>query len=1127
MKKKPLQLLKILGNYFLPGIILQTISFSLLIASTGNAQKIKSVHEVDIGLEKSVYTSTEILRLIEDRTQYIFAYDEKDIGRNVNIAVKSSPVKVADLLLEISKREGVGFKQINNNIFVQKFDPGIKEANTSLEVVVNNISVYGKVISSEDGEPLPGVNVIEKGTLNGTVTDLEGNYKLDVNEGATITFSSVGYVSEEVVLGDLTVINISMIPDIKSLGEIVVVGYGTQKKVDLTGSVEQIEGATIEKQPVFQVSQALTGTVPGLTVIQSSGQPGQDVGVIRIRGIGSLGSGSKNAPLVLIDGVQGDINGLDGGDIENISILKDAAASAIYGSRAANGVILITTKRAEEGRITVGYKNYLGWQAVTDTPKYLGALDFLQNDGESTQDFIEDYRANIETNPDLYPDTDWVNELFSENGFMQYHQLSATGGTDRALLAATISFQEQNGNITNFNFMRYNARFNSDIKVSEKINLNFDLNFRQSVTKEPSQDLWLLTGQAFRIPPIYVATHTDGSLGFGWEGSNPVAAAREGGLNQLEDNYFRGIMKLNYNPVKGLNFTFMYSPEYQDVFREEFFKTYEVITDWELKSKTSVPDRSSLDQRNLRRFTHNVNSILSYTKNFNKHDLSALVGYELIKYNFDEFRASRDQFILEDYQVLNAGSEENARNYGSASHNGLVSFFGRINYAYDNRYLFEANLRRDASSRFAPENRVSLFPSFSVGWRIAEEPFFQSVGFFSDLKLRGSWGQLGNQQIGSDFPYVSSISIGSSNYIFGNSIYTGATQNVLANPAIQWETTETTNIGLDAGMLDNRLTLTAEYYIRKTNDILLQIPIPLNVGLSPATQNAASVENRGWDLLVGWQDEINGFKYNLRVIASDFKNEVTSLAGIGPIISGSAIIQVGEPINAIYTYETEGIFQTQAEIDEAPAQFGSLMPGNLRYKDQLTLDTDGDGIPDEADGVINPDDRVIVGNPFPKMSYAFDFGAQWRGFDLSIAFQGVGSRDILLRGDAVWPLYNAGKIQEWHIEESWTPENPNAKFPIVSPTSSGSNDVQNSSTWVFSGGYLRLRNVNFGYSLPKAVLDNIFINYLRVYFSGINLITWDSLPDGLDPLIPNGTLAGGNGYYPIVSSYTFGFEVKF
>jgi TonB-linked SusC/RagA family outer membrane protein len=973
-------------------------------------------------------------------------------------------------------------------------------------------TVTGTVTDMESS-PLPGVNVIVKGTNLGTVTDVEGKYSIGLAEGQDVlVFSYVGYVGQEVNVANLSVVDISMDADLTALEEIVVVGYGTQKKVNLTGSVEQVSGDALAKQPVMQASQALMGAAPGLTVIQSSGQPGRDVGTLRIRGIGSLGSGDKNSPLILIDGVQGDLNRLDPGDIEDISILKDAAASAIYGSRGANGVILVTTKRANQGKMTLTYRNYVGWQAVTDRPKFLGAIDFLENDKQSSQAVIDDYKANIGTDPDRYPDTDWVDELFSENGFMQYHQIGATGGTDRVLLAASLSYQDQNGNIPNFNFKRYNGRFNTDITLSEKVNMAFDLNFSQSVTKEPSQGLNLLTEQAFRIPPIYVGRHSDGSWGEGWAPRNPLPAAEVGGLNVSENNYFRGILKLNYSPVENLNVMLLYAPEYQDVFGKEFFRTYEMIMDWDTKETRIEPPRSSLSQSNTRLFTNNVNAIVTYDLDLNDHVFGFLAGYEMIKDTWQQFTAFRDQFVLEDYQVLNAGSQENDDNSGSATHSALQSYFGRVNYAFRDKYLFEANVRRDASSRFAPENRVSIFPSFSVGWRIAEESFFEPVGFLSDLKLRASWGQLGNQQIGSDFPYQSSIALGSNNFLFGNSIFTGATQNVLANRAIQWETTETTNIGLDASMLDSRLSVTAEYFIRKTNDILLQIPIPLVVGLSPSTQNAANVENRGWDLALGWQDNINDFKYNVRVIGSDFTNEVTNLAGVGPIISGNSIIEVGKPIESIFGYETQNIFQSQAEIDEAPAQFGALIPGNLRYRDQ------------NEDGLINADDRVIIGNSFPKLSYAFDLGAEYKGFDLSINFQGVGKRDVLIMGDAVWALYNAGKIQEWHLEKSWTPENTDASFPVIWPTSSGSNDARASSTWVFNGAYLRLRNVNFGYSLPKSLLDGTFINYVRLYFSGQNLISWDKMPEGIDPMIPNGTTGA---FYPIVQSYTFGIDVRF
>ena len=664
--------------------------------------------------------------------------------------------------------------------------------------------------------------------------------------------------------------------------------------------------------------------------------------------------------------------------------------------------------------------------------------------------------------------------------------------------------------------------------------VNFDLNFRQERRVDPNASLARVFLDAFRIDPTQVAIHSDGSWGDGWQGQNPIAYVNDGGTNRNDDNYFRGLLKLNYEPLEGLNLTFIYSPEYQDIYFKNFNAIYTTIEDWTTKSTRQVPNRNALSQRNNRFFQDNLNALVSYTKSFGGHNVTALAGYEMIKNNFSTFQAFRNDFIIQDYQQLDAGSQETALNSGRATHSGLVSYFGRLNYSLNDRYLFEANIRRDASSRFAPENRVSVFPAFSAGWRISEEGFFDGLsGFISNMKIRASWGQLGNQQIGSDFPYTSNssdfpytsnIGIGGSNYIFGGSLTTGATQNVLANPNIQWETTETTNIGADLGFFDNRLSIAADYYIRTTKDILLALPIPAVVGLSPSTQNAGSVENRGWDFSVGWRETKGEFSYNLNFNASDVVNEITDLSGVGPIISGNSINELGSPIGSIFGYETHGMFQSQDEINSAPNQFGSVIPGNIRYRDQLTVDTNGDGVPDEADGVINGDDRVVIGNPFPRLTYALNLGAAYKGFDFSMMFQGVGKRDVFLRGDAAWALYNAGKIQEWHVEESWTPENPNADFPIIFPTSAGSNDARASSTWVFNASYLSLRNVTVGYTLPNPVLEQIGIGSVRVYLAGQNLLNFNSLPEGINPLIPNDS---GGAFYPIVSSYTIGASIKF
>ena len=988
-----------------------------------------------------------------------------------------------------------------------------------------DLPVSGKV-SDTNGEGIPGVSITVQGTQRGTITRADGSYDLSTAPTATLVFSFVGYMSQAVPVDNRRTINLTLAEDTKSLDEVVVVGYGTQKKVNMTGSVETIEGEQIARQPVVQTSQALTGLAPGLTVIQNSGQPGQDDGALRIRGLGSLGA--SNEVLVLVDGVQADINRLDAGDIESISVLKDASAASIYGSRASNGVILVTTKKGSSGKVTLNYRNNLAIQRPTGLPKYLGALDYLKYAGEN-QKFTNDFVQNFGTNPDLYPDTDWVNELFSENGFQQTHNLSVSGGTDKMKSLASVSYTGQNGNIKNFSFKRYNGLFNTELKLNDKFDISFNLNFSKSIQSNPNEGLNQIVGQAYRIPPIYFSRHSDGQWGDGWAGQNPIAIVNEDGSRVNNSNYFRGILRVNYSPIKDLRLTLMYSPEYGDDFIKAFNRTYFTVIDWETQAQRIRNNPNSLNQTNIRSFTENTNFLANYTKSFGQHSFSLLGGSELIKYTTERFGASRQDFVLQEFPYLNAGSEAAARNSGVATQYGLVSFFGRFNYAFKDRYLLEANVRRDASSRFAKENRVAIFPSVSAGWRLSDEPFMQNIRGVSNLKLRASWGQLGNQQLGTeqnpnDFPYVANIALGRNNFVFNDVVVTGATQTDLSNNRIQWETTEITNFAIDAGFLNNRLALTAEYYVRKTKDLLLTLPVPLNLGFDPSVQNAGDLQNTGFDLSLDWREKKGDFTYGARAIFSSVRNEVTNLAGVGPIIDNQTVTQVGSPIGLIFGYETEGIFQSQDEINNSPAQFGKLIVGNLKYKDQLTVDTNGDGIPDQADGVINPDDRVALGNPFPTISYGLDLTAAYKRFDIAVNFQGVGRRDVRLGGDMVWGLFNAGKIQEWQVKEFWSPENPNASYPILSATSVGSNDIQTSSTWVFNAAYLRLRNVSIGYNLPNSALDKLGMSGLRIYAAGQNLFKIDKLPPGIDPLVPNGA---GGGIYPITALFSLGIDVKF
>lgn len=987
-------------------------------------------------------------------------------------------------------------------------------------------SVTGSVYD-ENNQALPGASILVKGTTTGTVSDIDGRYGLNVPDGnQVLVVSFLGYITQEIDVNGRNSIDVSLVSDMSDLGEVVVVGYGTQAKMNVTGSVESIGGEEIARQPLMQTSQALMGKMAGVTVLQNSSQPGSDAASIRIRGIGTLGNSD---PLVLIDGVPGNMNGLDPRDIADMSVLKDAAAAAIYGSRAANGVVLITTKRGTSGELKVNYNGYVGWQALTDNPQYPGGDEYMRlynlarvNIGQSpafSEDFINDWQANHLSDPDQYPNTDWIKEIFTENGFQQHHSISLSGGNERIKAMGSLSFMDQNGNINNFNYKRYNARVNTDLILSEKLDFNFDINIRRGIQKQPPAGLSEIARNSFRIAPIYAARFSDGTWGPGWNGQNPVAMVNDGGINQAQQNYARAIIRANYKPIPELKLSFMYSPEYTDDFDKNFTKQYEFY-DYGTTDFRLWPGRNQLTQRNGRSLNNNLNLVGTYEKTFGDHFLRALAGYELITYRNDWFNAFRDNFALQNYPELGAGARDNMQNDGSASEWGLQSFFARVNYDFKGRYLFEANIRQDGSSRFAEENRYGTFPAFSAGWRVSEESFFGDIAFITELKLRASWGQLGNQNIGT-YPFASTVALGQ-DFLFGGSPASGAAQLALANRNITWETTETTNVGIDFGMSNNRLTVSAEYYIRNTSGILLQLPIPATIGLNEPYQNAGKVQNRGWDMNLGWRDAINDFSYGINFNISDVHNEVIDLMGAGPIISGNSIRQEGHPIDAIFGYKSAGLFQSQEEIDNAPRQFGVIAPGDIRYVNQLTIDTDGDGISDAADDVINADDRVIIGNPFPRLIYGMNINANFKGFDLSILLQGIGKRDIFLQGDAVWAFQNAGKIQNWHLDY-WTPENPNATYPRLVATTSH-NNFQTTDYWVFDAAYLRMRNLTVGYTFPAAITDNLSIDRLRLYFSGQNLFTVDNMPQGWDPEIPNGT--AGN-LYPITAVFTLGVDLTF
>jgi TonB-linked SusC/RagA family outer membrane protein len=971
------------------------------------------------------------------------------------------------------------------------------------------ITIKGKITEQNGGGAVPGASIKIKGSANGTSTDVNGNYTIAVKSGDVLVFSSIGYEEQEVPVVKQTTVNISFTSSTQGLDEVVVVGFGTQKKVNLTGAVSSISSKDLTARPVGQASSALQGLATGVTVTQSSGQPGADAGTIRIRGIGTLLDAN---PLVLIDGVEGSINALDPNIIDNVSVLKDAASASIYGSRAANGVILVTTKRAKNNQLSVSYNAYAGFQDPTNLPDMVDAIDHMvltnlayTNTGKAPlypETLIQAYRDNP-GNTDKYPNTDWQKEVLTGSGFMQSHFISINGGGDKIRFLTSAGYFDQKGIIESSDFKRYSIRNNADVRFSDKLSLKVDLQVLTSTMLEPGSGTPSVFHWMNRIPANQAFRYSNGNWGEGWNGTNPVALTRpDGGFQKNTSPSAQLNATLNYQPYKWLKAEITAAPRYAQSENNNFQRA---IVTYQADGSVAytAPALSTLTRSLSHSFYNNFRGTLTADKSLGNHHVKVLVGASREDYSNEAFSAFRDNFVLPDYPVLNTGSSANQQTTGSAAEWALQSFFGRVNYDYKERYLLEINGRYDGSSRFAEGHKYGIFPSFSAGWRISQEDFMKPLAtVVNDLKIRGSWGQLGNQNIGN-YPFTSSIVSGS--YTIGKQIVNIAALNTLANGEISWETTEMTNFGLDFTVFKN-FTFTGDYYIRRSRDILYTLDIPLTVGLGAPIQNVGLVTNKGYELSLSYRNSIKDFKYDIGVNFSDVLNNVVDLRGVNR--SALTVSREGSSINSLFGLEAEGLFQSDAEAAAHATQFGITKAGDIKYKDQ------------NGDGIINDADNVIIGSTIPRYTYSASLNASWKGFSIGAFFQGVGKADGFLYQQGIMPFFNGGTVQEQH-KDNWRPDNTDAKFPRLA--FSETNNEKVSSFWVKDASYLRLKNLQIGYTLPARLAGKLSTNSIRVYLNGQNLFTKDNFWKGYDVEAP----VGRGDAYPQVKTYTIGLDVNF
>lgn len=1010
----------------------------------------------------------------------------------------------------------------------------LRNANGSATALqqTKNSRVTGKIVDS-NGEPVIGASITEKGTKNATVTDIDGNFTLNATTtNPILLITYVGFDPQEVKARPGHKLSVTLRENAQSLDDVVVVGYGTQKKVDVIGSIATVDSKSLEARSASDVSNMLTGQMSGVTITQTSGNPGQDGGTIRVRGVGSFGA--TPSPLVLVDGMPGSLSDLTPDEIDNISVLKDASSAAIYGSRAANGVILVTTKRGKEGRTKVSYNGSVGFSKALELPEMAHSYEYAEyyNMAVGTKTYTdEDIRKYRDgSDPDNYADEQYLDKLFGGTSFLTKHMLNVSGGNDRVQYMASAGYLRHDGLLKNNYYNKYNARLNLNAKLTHNLTLATSLSGMTSDRHEPSTPGSLDAGgysgimlAALRYPGLLPTYMQDGSNGNGLKGSGTPIGWVENCASFYRQDYdkFNANVDLTYKPIKGLTLKgiggYKYSLQHVRNYRSEFPVA---------NGRTNGP--SSLEDTMYRTVYKTFQATADYNTTIaKKHTLDVLVGYTWEDEGQRTIGGSRQNFPSNDVPYLSAGGADGQLNSGGGYDWAIQSVFGRLTYNYDERYLFEATMRYDGSSRFPSDSKYGFFPSAAVGWRISEEKFWKDSSvakWFTNLKLKASLGVLGNNNIGN-YPYQSVYALGQGqNYVFGGVYTTGASITTYVDPNLKWEKTRTSDVGVEMGFFHNKLTLNASYYYRKTTDVLYTPSASYSdiFGLGVSQVNTGAVENKGWEFEVGYRDKAGAFNYWVNGNFSINSNKVLTL-GMGNVeqengmVGNGSTLFIGYPMQMFYGYKTDGVFLTDNEVNEWYDQ--SAIAKNSKAGDIRYVDLDGDN-------KVTTKDRTFLGSSIPKYNFGLSFGASYKGVDFSVLLQGVAGVKGRLTEWAGLAFFQEGNIQKWQMKECWNNNQTNRypKYPRLEVMSNaGSNNTLSSDFWILDASFVKVRNIQLGYTLPKSLIGKIGLSSMRAYVSADNPFTFKGYRKGWDP---ENTSNRGS-YYPVMSSYTFGITLAF
>lgn len=1013
--------------------------------------------------------------------------------------------------------------------------------------VADSITVKG-IVNDSNGS-LPGVSVKVKETGKGAATDENGRFSIIAPANGTLVFSFVGFTTQEIAIGGRKSITVTLTEDAKKLNEVVVIGYGTQSREKLIGSVAQVTGEKLASRPVAQLKDALAGQLPGIIVTQRSGRPGVESGAISVRGVGSFGASAD--PLILVDGIlANNFSDIDPNSIESISVLKDASSAAIYGSRAANGVILVTTKTGKIGPPKISLSSYVGTQRATQLPDYINSWEYQQaffeavngaGGGPSTltadqQATVEKYRA--QNDPD-YPNIGYLKSVLSKNGFQTGNNLSLNGGSEFNKYNVSLGYLRQNGMVVKNDFSRYNLRLNMNTQLSSKFNLTTGIAAVSTKVNEPfspgggiATDMITLIGQAARFPNTFRATYPNGDFGIGLGAGTPISDLSGPSFDLTKHLNLTGNLKLDYRVINDLKLSFISGYRRNDS-REKIFRATQRL------NATFTTGPSSINETTGTNEYYTLQGLADYSRQFGRNFFSFLGGYSFESYTDNSLGGRRINFPSNDLNVIDVASPDGQTTSGTGSEYALESQFARANYNYAGKYLLEGVVRRDGSSRFPTNNKYAVFPSVAVGWRIGEEKFIKNnAKWISELKLKASWGTLGNQNIGT-YPYQNTLnSSANTSYSFGGKILPGFARTQIVDSTLHWESTRTKDIGIEAGLFKNKLTFSATYFDRYTYDILYTPNSSVSnvLGFSLSQVNTGKLQNRGIEFTAGYNGSLHDFSYNINGNLTYLQNKVLDL-GVGNIVQPNGMIGNGSSLfigypnsngnySLYYGYVADGLFvdaQDVIDYQKTASQTAvnpSPKPGDIKYKDI----SGPNGVPDgKVDATY---DRKVLGSQIPKYSYGINLGAKYKGFDFSLLMQGISGVSGRLDAYASYALFNnTGNIQRYQYEGRWTQQNPdpNAIYPRMDqiPGTSSPNTLS-SSYWLLNGSYLRIKNLQFGYNLSKSVLKSIGVSSVRIYLSGDNLHTFSNYRQGWDPEV------NSNGdFYPIMSTYTLGINVNF